>query len=96
MTVTTYDTASPISITRPTPYTLNAVDTLVFDVELDRQSFGEPGNLGVVINGNPNFTESVPFTWDGGSNHIELRGSRRQTNSDSVKVVVDRMVVRPR
>jgi len=94
--ITTYDNGSPVTTTRPTPFTLSAVDALVFDVELATQLPGENGNLNVIVNGNPGFIESIPFIWDGGSNHIELRGSRTQAANGGTKVFVDRMTVRPR
>ena len=54
----------------------SAVQNVKLFVETSSFAAGSPGAVTVLINDNPSYdVPTASFTWDGGNNHIELRGS---------------------
>ncbi len=80
--------------TYPMPITTAGLDNVTVDVQTSSFAAGSPATLMVYINGNPNFVPPIDFTWDGGSNHIEIRGGTT-TNTDAM-VALDTLAIRPR
>jgi len=65
--------------TRNSPYTtpipMLFVDNITIDVATDSFAAGANATLNVIVNGDPNLVPPIDFIWDGGGNHIEVKGS---------------------
>jgi hypothetical protein len=57
------------------PIPVSFISNLTIDVETVSFAAGAPATLNVVLNGDPNLIPPIPFTWDGGGNHVEIRGA---------------------
>ena len=75
---------------------MDLVENIQIDVETDSFFSGSPGVLHVYLNGNGSYVPPTAFTWDGGSNHIELRGGLGSSATNSGWVELDNLIVRTR
>ena len=90
-----FDNGSATSVTAyPMPVPTTALTSVTLDVQTDSFAPGTPATLSVYINGNPNYVPPTGFTWDGGSNHIEVRGG--STANTAAFVALDNLTIRPR
>ena len=71
---------------------ISELENVTLDVETD--DFGPDGqaSLTVIVNGTA--IPPLGFTWDGGSNYIEIRGGT--TGTEPAMVAIDNLVIRPR
>ena len=63
------------NVSFPMPIPVAFMENLTVDVETASFAAGAPATLNIVLNGDSNLIPPVPFTWDGGGNHVEIRGS---------------------
>ncbi len=88
-----FDNGSIISVNSlTTGVPISLLENVTLDVETDDFGPSTQATLTVIVNG----TSIAPldFTWDGGPNHIELRGGT--TGMEPAMVAIDNLVVRPR
>lgn len=74
--VVLYDSGNVVlNNTFPTPIAAQFIENVSLEVITD--SFGPeaPATLIVSVNDDPEFAPPIDFTWDGGSNHIEVKGT---------------------
>jgi len=71
-----------------TPIPARFLSNVTVDVVTDSFAAGATATLNVIVNGDPNLVPPVDFTWDGGSNHIEVKGSAGDaTNGGGINYV---------
>jgi hypothetical protein len=58
-----------------TPLPVEWVENVTVDVVTDSFAADAPATLQVIINGDSSLVPPVDFTWDGGGNHVEVRGA---------------------
>jgi len=61
------------SFTTPIPALF--LQNVTLDVATNSFAAGAAATMTVIVNGDPNLVPPIDFTWDGGSNHIEVKGS---------------------
>ena len=81
-----------------TPFEVRFIDDFTVDVATSSFAPGAPATLAVIINGDPNFAPLINFNWDGGQNHIELRGSAGEIveGTGPFKIALDNLSISPR
>ncbi len=91
-----FDNGTATSVTTyPIPFAIDDIDSLMLDVQIDSFAPGSPATLMVYVNDISSFVPSTQFTWDGGSNHIELRGGTTEPAIEA-SVVIDSLTIQPR
>ena len=80
------------------PVAAQFLENVTVDVITDSFAAGANATLNVIINGDPNLVPPVSFTWDGGSNHIEVKGSAGVgTNGGGINYVeIENLTISPR
>jgi hypothetical protein len=82
--------------THPTTIAASELEHVRVDVQTDSFAAGSPATLRVYVNSNGSFVPEIPFNWDGGSNHIELRGGGDSSTGNSIWVELDNLQIRTR
>ena len=57
------------------PIPMQFLDNLSVDIVTESFAAGAAATLNVIVNGDANLVPPVDFIWDGGGNHIEVKGS---------------------
>lgn len=81
-----------------TPIAAQFIENVTLDVVTDSFAAGAAATMNVIINGDPNLVPPIDFTWDGGSNHVEVKGSAgNATNGGGVNYVeIESLAINPR
>ena len=85
------------STTHATPIPAAFIENVKVDVETSSFAAASPAQLKVYVNDNPNYVPSTAFHWDGGANHIEVRGGAGVPDFDlGLPIEIDNLDIRPR